>query len=947
MWLTGLSLHAQQTPEEALAAYQRAVGDYAALYRGRLLTNNYNTGWYTHPFLGDDQFHEGEVCFHGVMYQNVKMRYDIHDQELQIRSVNSDHVMIVDRAGVDWFRFEGQIFVTCGDGYARLLYDGKQVRLESHISKVKDHDIFVNDKALKNLKVKEDLMVHTAEGDHAVRNLKSMQKLFPQYKELLAEYSNTHKLQFKGESRLTSLTALTGVVEQLLTLSVQQEGQRLTPEPTIVRVPVLNETGDLSSFTLPAYNAYREGNVDRPVFADENTNARQQAGISELKPEKEIRMLDEVEVTSFYSKVDNLQVGVEKFRPAMLRNLPMSMGESDVMKMVQTLPGVSTIGEASSGFNVRGSASDQNLILLGGNTVYNPMHMFGIFSAFNTDAIGEVELYKSSIPSQYGGRTSSVMYMQNRTASKQKWGGSVSLGLITSKAQLDIPLIKDKLSLLVAGRTTYSDWMLKKLPEDSGYRNGKAGFYDLNAGLSWNVNANHVVNVNGYYSHDRFSFTVYDKYAYSNANGSVEWKGYWRDGLSSVIQAGYDHYDYHRKDNEVPYSSSLLTFDIGQVFFKGLFAQKLNDWNTLKYGWDATLYGVNPGEIQPYAEESNIAPDTLDYQTALLAALFVENEWRPQDNLRLTGGLRYNIYRSFQKGLEQTYQSPELRIGATYLLPHHQSIKLGAGNLAQFIHKVSNTVIMSPTDTWTLSNERIKPQLGWQVTAGYYWRSEDSQYEVSAEGYYKRLSSYPTYGNSAQLIMNHELHDDLIVAQGKAYGAELQLKKNTGRLTGWISYAYARTFLRQHEKGVALPINDGNWYPAEYDHPHEVNVVTNFKFTKRYSMSVNLDYSTGRPTTIPAGKYYDYKRYEYLPFYTDRNTYRQPDNFRMDVSFNFEPSHHLTLLTHSWFTIGCYNVTAHRNVYSLYYKPERGTIQGNRLSIFGAPIPYISYNIKF
>jgi len=964
--LSGLAAQAQQTVDEAYTAYQQKVGDYAALYRGRLLTANYNTGWATHPFYGNDQFHEGEICFRGVIYKQVLMRLNVRDQQLEICSPHTDNVLIIDQTGIDWFAFDGMRFVPCQQGFVHQLYAGRYIRIEHHITKVKDHDVQYNNVALSNLKQQESLTLHTTDGDYPVSNLKSMQKLFPQCKQQLAEYSKAHGLKYNKANRQTSLAALAEVVEQHLAqrqgsqsegeVAITKKHKVLSPlvvqslpssDPTILNIPVSDEVELSSTITLPAYQAYREGNDDRPVFAEDAAAAKRQAGISDLKPVKEERTLDEVVVTSFYSKVDQLQVGAEKFRPAMLRNLPMSMGESDVMKMVQTLPGVSTIGEASSGFNVRGGASDQNLILLGSNTIYNPMHMFGLFSAFNTDAIGEIELYKSSVPSQYGGRASSVMYMQNRAASKQKFGGSVSAGILTSKAQLDIPLIKDKLSLMLAGRATYSDWMLKKLPEKSGYRNGNAGFYDMNAGLSWNVNARHVVNVNGYYSHDRFSFSGNDKYGYNNANAALEWKGYWNDRFTSTIQAGFDHYDYLRDDVEVEYSASHLTFGINQGFFKGLFAQTLNDKHTLKFGWDATFYDVQPGQIQPYDEWSNIAADTLQRQRALMAALFAEDEWRLTDNIRLTGGVRYNLFTSFQKGLEHTYQSPELRLGASYSLPHHQSVKFGVSNLTQFIHKVSNTVIMSPTDTWTLSNDRIKPQRGWQVTGGYYWRTEDSQYEVSAEAYYKRLSSYPTYGNAALLVMNHALPDDLVEAQGKAFGAELQLKKTTGKLTGWISYAFARTFLRQNNVEALDAINRGEWYPAEYDHPHELNVVTNYKFTKRYSMSVNLDYSTGRPTTVPAGKYYDYKRGEYLPYYTDRNGYRQPDNFRMDVSFNIEPSHHQTLLTHWWITIGCYNVTAHRNVYSLYYKSHGSTIQGYRLSIFGAPIPYLSFNIKF
>lgn len=950
--ITSLPVLAQQSPEEALKAYRTVVGDHSMLYRGRLVTANQRTGWATHPFLDDEDFRPGTISFQGVVYYEVPMRYDIYNRELQILAKDSEFAMLLDQHAIDWFTYDDRHFVACQDGFAQQLYGGKYLRLEKQYRKKRANDVIYNNQVLFNVEQVSSLTVHLTTGDYPVKNLKSFQKLFPQLKQPLADFSRMKHLTFKGEERQTSLVALAQETDRLLTVGGAENVVAAAP----LIAPVVMDTakvraealeGVSMSASLPAYQVYREGSTQRPQYADvaQQTSGKT-AGVSDLKPIKEEITLDEVLVTAFYSKVDNLSSGVEKFRPSMLRNMPMSMGESDVMKMVQTLPGVSSVGEASSGFNVRGGASDQNLILLGSNTVYNPMHMFGLFSAFNTDAIGEVELYKSSVPSQYGGRASSVMNMQNRPASKQQWNGSVSIGLLTSKAMLEMPLVKNKLSLMVAGRTTYSDWMLGIIPEESGYKDGKAGFYDLNALLSWNVNSRHVVNINAYHSHDRFSFTSDDKYAYDNTNVGMEWKGFWRKDLTSSVQAGYDHYDYLNDNNEFIYTASRLTFKIDQLYLKGLFTQTLNEKHTLKYGWDGTFYMVNPGKLQPNNPISSIAFDELERQKAFQGALFAEEEWRPSEKLRLTGGLRYNLFSSFQEGQEKTYHAPEVRLSASYFLPHHQSVKLGVGNLTQFIHKVSNTVIMSPTDTWTLSNAQIKPQRGWQFSGGYYWRTEDSHYEVSAEAYYKHLSSYPTYGTAAQLIMNHELHRDLIEAQGKAYGVELQLKKNSGRLTGWISYAFSRTFLRQNDDS-ATPINNGNWYPAEYDHPHELNLVSNFKFTERYSMSLNMDYSTGRPTTVPAGKYWDFQREQYLPYYTDRNSYRLPDNFRMDVSFNFAPSHHKTNKFHCWFSIGCYNVTAHRNVYSLYYKQHMGNIQGYKLSIFGAPIPYIAFNFKF
>ena len=267
--------------------------------------------------------------------------------------------------------------------------------------------------------------------------------------------------------------------------------------------------------------------------------------------------------------------------------------------------------------------------------------------------------------------------------------------------------------------------------------------------------------------------------------------------------------------------------------------------------------------------------------------------------------------------------------------------------MRQYIHKLSNTTIMSPTDTWKLSDKHIKPQKGWQFAAGIYYNTPDKMLEFSLEGYYKKLTDYLDYRSGAQLIMNEHLETDVINTEGHAYGVEFQVKKPEGKLNGWFSYTYARTFLRQNDPRIANPVNRGDWYPTEYDKPHDFKLITNYKFTRRFSMSFNLDYSTGRPTTVPAGQYWDHSLNRMQVYYTDRNSYRVPDYFRVDWSFNIEPSHHLTLLTHSSISIGVYNLTGRKNVYSIYYVPEGDKIRGYKMSIFGAPIPFVTYNIKF
>ena len=697
-------------------------------------------------------------------------------------------------------------------------------------------------------------------------------------------------------------------------------------------------------------------------------------GIARIDLEEDDHTLEEIVVVSgFMANTASTQVGMEKFKPALLKNIPLALGELDVLKMVQTLPGIKSVGEASSGFNVRGGASDQNLILFNNATLYNPSHLFGIFSAFNSDMIDNAELFKSSIPAQYGGRISSVLNITPKEADFEKWHGAMSVGILTSKGNLEIPIVKNHVSLLLSGRTTYSDWMLKMLPEKSGYKDGSAGFYDLGGILTYKINKMHKVKVNGYYSSDRFAFDKYSKYNYTNMNMSVDWHGLLTSRLSADVSLGSDHYDYKNDESSSEFEAARLSFSIDQYFFKGLFNFKLNDQHKLKMGWNTQLYNVKPGKYEPLGDNSMVLLDEIQEEKALESAIFAEDEWDITDKLSANIGLRWSMfnalgprtYNTYKDGelpslstidevktvgsgsIIKTYQAPEVRLSLRYMINEDMSLKASFNTMHQYIHKVSNSTVMSPTDFWKLSDANIKPQSGWQVAGGYYYQTPNRIYEMSAEIYYKKLKDYLTYKSAGSIMMNHHLETDVISTEGHAYGIEFQLKKPTGRLNGWISYAYSRTFLRQNDPRTASPVNDGDWFPTEYDRPHEVKFVGNFKFTQRYSISCNADFSSGRPTTVPAGKYYDHGLQKVQPYYTRRNDYRLPSYFRMDASFNIEPSHHLTLLTHSSFSIGCYNILGRKNVYSVYYVVEKKEIKGYKLSIFGAPIPFVSYNIKF
>ena len=692
-----------------------------------------------------------------------------------------------------------------------------------------------------------------------------------------------------------------------------------------------------------------------------------------IELEEQNYMLAEVLVTGGrVEAVKNTSLGMEKLKPSLLKNIPTAMGEVDVLKLVQALPGVKTVGEASSGFNVRGGATDQNLMLLNGGTIYNPTHLFGFFTAFNSDMVSDVEIYKSSIPSQYGGRISSVLNITGKEANKEKFVGVAGIGLLTSKLNLEIPLWKERTSLLLSGRTTYSDWIMGMLPEKSGYKDGKAGFYDVGATFSHTFNQHHKLNVYGYYSRDRFAFNDHEKYGYGNVNASAHWRAIFNEQFTGNFSVGYDHYDYWNKETADSIQAAKLSFSINQIFAKANFNLSL-DKHKINFGASTQLYDIRSGTYEPVGKESLVAFDELQKDRALESAVYLGEEWEMTPKFSLNAGIRYSIfnamgprnYYTYQPGMLpsestvmdtvkvsgnkvlQTYHGPEFRLSGRYAFTDDFSVKAGFNTMRQYIHKVSNTSIMSPTDIWKLSDANIKPQQGWQLAGGFYYHTPDGMYEFALEGYYKKMKDYLDYRSGAKLLMNHHLETDVINTEGYAYGVELEAKKPKGKLNGWVSYTYSRTFLRQNDKRILRPINNGDWYPTEYDKPHDFKFVGNYKFTRRYSLSLNADYSTGRPTTVPAGQYYDQKLGVNQVYYTDRNSYRVPDYFRMDLSFNVEASHHLTLATHSSISFGVYNLTGRKNVYSIYYVVENQKIQGYKMSIFGAPIPFVTYNIKF
>lgn len=669
------------------------------------------------------------------------------------------------------------------------------------------------------------------------------------------------------------------------------------------------------------------------------------------------------------SNVRRTQLGVEKLSIAAIKQTPTIFGEADVIKVVLTLPGVQTVGEAASGFNVRGGATDQNLVLFSDATIYNPAHFFGFFSAFNSDVVNNAELYKGSIPARFGGRLSSVLDVSAREGNRNKIAGSGGIGLLTSRLSLEGP-IGDKTSFLVGGRSTYSDWLLRLIP-DEDYEHSSASFYDVNFNINHSPDDQNTVYLTGYFSNDRFSLDSTITYGYQNRNLNLKWKRIFNSKVYGVITGGFDGYRFNVSGESNPVEAYRLNYDIGQLFLKTDVNHQLSEKHDLTYGLHMIGYQLHPGTRSPIGSESIVNMQSLSTEQALESALYISDTYQVSDAFALDVGVRYSMFNFFGPGtvnqyapglprsensiigvreygsgdVIKTYHAPEIRLGARYSLSPNSSIKAGYNSLRQYIHMLSNTTAISPTDTWKLSDAHIRPQFGDQVSLGFYHNFNNDAIETAIETYYKRMDDYLDYKSGALLLMNETIETDVIGTEARAYGVEFLVKKLSGKLNGWASYTYSRVEQRTVDADPSEMINGGAYYPSNFDIPHNFTLIGNYKFSHRISFSLNLTYRTGRPITLPISRYH-YAGSERV-HYSNRNQYRIPDFFRTDASFNIEGNHKIKKLAHSSWSVGVYNVTGRRNPFSVYYESSGGQISGYRLSVFGHQIPFITYNFKF
>lgn len=725
-----------------------------------------------------------------------------------------------------------------------------------------------------------------------------------------------------------------------------------------------------------------QGYFSKNFQLDATKNATQNFTLDE-----KVNDLAEIEVSakSANQNVKSLTTGVSSLNYKALKKLPTLLGEVDIIKSLFTLPGVTTVGEGASGFNVRGGNIDQNLILLEEAPIFNSSHLMGFFSVFNPDAFRDFNFYRGGVPAQFGGRVSSVLSVNLKDANASKFSINGGVGTISSRLFIESPIIKDKLSFFVAGRISYVDQVVNlfKIKRLSG---SKANFYDVTAKVEYKPTKKDRISVSAFIGNDNFKLakdtisTIDEnsdaRYHWTSRNLSTSWSHYFGPKFTLKTHGIFANYDVDIINTDSA-SAFTLSSSIAYKSLKSVLIFTPNEKHEAEIGVQINNYLIKPGSLLPTLETSNKNPALLPDERALESAIFVNDKIKINSKFDMGIGLRFALYQAlgsgkvynyeanqprstlsltdsimFQKGdVIQQYSSIEPRISFNYSINANSSIKASANRMSQFINLLSNTTAALPSDRWKLSDVYTKPQYSNQFSIGYFRNSKDKTYELSAELFYKQLFNAIDYKDGETLILNPKPETVILQGNGFAYGAELFIKKNLGVLTGWLSYTYSQTLIKIVGDSPEETINNGNYFPPIFNRPHSFNAVGSYQASKTVSFSGNLNFTSGRAITYPASKLF--LSGSFLPYYNSRNQSQIPNYFRIDLSMNIETHPYRTKGYRSNWNFSLYNILFRRNAYSVFLRQQTpfniydSRVKIYKLSVLGSIIPSLTYNFKF
>ena len=680
--------------------------------------------------------------------------------------------------------------------------------------------------------------------------------------------------------------------------------------------------------------------------------------------------LDEVQIMGEqYREINTTDIGVEHFSMNSLKQLPVFMGERDVIKISKLLPGITSAGEASVGVNVRGGNVDQNIFYINRLPIYNTSHLFGFFSAFNSDMIRDFSIYKGNVPVNYGGRLSSVFNILTRKGNNKAFTAHAGISPVSANATVEGPIRKEHSSFLISGRSSYSDWILNRL-DDPLIRDSKAFFYDFAGTVNFQPGEKNAFNIFYYQSFDKFRYSTLSDYEYANRGGSATWERQISPALTSKVTGTSSIYKFANTDqSEISraYTHEYM-LNHNELLAEFQWVPSLN--HKVDFGSSLIYYHLNRGIVEPYGAASIRSPVNLGIENAVEASLFVSDNIDINDWLTLYVGGRYSFYSYlgpqtvmlYEEGKPKSentiidslvygefkpvnfHSGPEFRTAANIKTGPNTSFKLSVNQMRQYLFMLSNTVTISPTDQWKLSDYHIDPQTSYQVTGGVYHIFPKLGLSSSVELYYKYSKDIVEYKDGADFITSPLTETVVLQGLQNAYGMELMLQKSSGRLDGWISYTLSRSEMLVRGDADYESINNGDPYPSNFDRPHVLNVVANYTINRRFSVSSNVVYMSGRPVTYPTSLYY-INNVAYIDYYA-RNQFRIPDYFRVDLSLNVEGNLKADKFMHSTWSLNVYNLLGRKNPQSIYFVPDEYFIKGYSFSVIGVPIFTLSWNVK-
>ena len=657
--------------------------------------------------------------------------------------------------------------------------------------------------------------------------------------------------------------------------------------------------------------------------------------------EVDTRLLDELVITSEArnANVVKMEMSVEKLSAKTIKSAPALMGEVDVLKVIQLLPGVQSTSEGTSGFSVRGGGYDQNLILLDEAAVYSASHLMGFFSVFNNDAIKDITLYKGDIPASFGGRLSSLLDIRTKDGNNQRYAATGGLGLITSRLTAEGPL-GDKASAIVSGRRTYADVFLK-LSNDRRQRESSLYFYDMNAKVNYRIDDNNRIFLAGYFGRDKFGYSDWIGMNFGNKTLTARWNRIFSPRLFSNFTLIGSMYDYYLKSEITEQLGQELSSGLRDYGLKADFYYVPNYANNIKFGYNLFFHSFYPGEGGGTGKESIIGRISFPRQYAMENVVYISNETSFNDKIKLKYGIRYTGFENLHKGSVTHHQQQfDPRMGMAVIFNGLHSMKASYSRTTQFIQLASNSTAGSPLDLWFPASENVKPQKCDQFAAGYFRNLASNEYEISAEAYYKDMRDIVDFKDHARLMLNENLEEELRFGTGYSYGLEFMLRKTSGPLSGWVSYTFSKS-MRKVEG-----VNQDKWYRSPYDKPHNISTLLTYEMSPGWSFSACWVYGSGTPVTYPTGRFQVEKNY--VPIYSGRNEYRYPAYHRLDLSATWKLSPPGKHFKHE-LNFSVYNAYGRMNAWTILFRPERGkpdNFYAEKVSLFRF-VPSVTWNFSF